>query len=91
MALVENRFNLICNELNLRLSDAYQFKAELNSIYDHLIQIIGNDTEAISAWMHNPKKALNNRIPQKYLDTQDGIQIILKLLRKELEMDSVIG
>ena len=85
------RFAGICQQLNLELPDGYTFKAEIVSVYDHLIQIMGDDSQAIIAWMHTAKKPLNNKTPTSYLETQQGLTLILRLLRKELEMDSLIG
>lgn len=91
MTVSTSGFSDICQKLDLTLHQDYPFITELQSVYDHMLQIMGDDSEAIRSWMHTPKKQLNNKPPCIYLKTQEGLALILKLLRRELEMDSLIG
>ena len=87
----ETRFHQSIAQLGLSLSDDYPNKNYIVSIYDHLLQMVGDDREALRFWMHQPQKRLDNRIPSVLLRDEAGLTDILRCLRKELEMDSLIG
>ena len=88
---IENRFRISTESLQLTLSDGYPHQKDIISIYDHLVQIVGDDQEALGLWMHQPQKRLGDKTPSTLLQDEAGLTAILHCLRKELEMDSLIG
>nr|WP_136251216.1 MbcA/ParS/Xre antitoxin family protein [Ningiella ruwaisensis] len=60
-------------------------------LLDYLVMTMGDDAETINAWLNTPKKALKNQTPSEQLNTEEGCERVIAMLRKILEQDSRIG
>ena len=80
-----------CEALNLKEVRELHVRQALVEMHAFLVMILGDDKHAMSKWMHNPKKSLNDKAPRDLLGSTEGITRIFKVLRRELEMDSLIG
>jgi|TARA_R110000851_G_scaffold128128_1_gene260355 putative toxin-antitoxin system antitoxin component (TIGR02293 family) len=48
-------------------------------LFARAIEVLGNEQDALH-WLQTPRSALNNQIPLKYIETDEGQQEVLDLL-----------
>lgn len=87
----DDRYTMVCEALNLNLTNGFIYKPQLLDIYDHLILVIGNDKAQIRNWMHRPKIKLKGGLPRDYLFSMRHLNQLQQILIKDMEMNSVIG
>lgn len=91
MTTLHARYVEVCERLHLNVEEQYLYKAKLLRVYEYLVQVFGDDEQAIARWMHIPKEHLNEAYPKDLIETANGLDQIKSLLRRELEMHSIIG